>query len=86
MPWCDTYEMAQHLAEISHQVTEDAHAILLTDQAGWHMSDNLIVAGNITILPLFAEIPGVEPGRKPLAVHVSERVLKQGLQILRRHL
>ncbi|WP_341487807.1 IS630 family transposase [Pararhizobium sp. A13] len=52
MPWCDTYAMNKHLAEISHHVADDAHAILVMDQAGWHMSNNLVVPDNITILPL----------------------------------
>ena len=52
MPWCDTYAMIQTLAEISRHVDENAHAILIMDQAGWHMSNNLVVPGNISILPL----------------------------------
>jgi hypothetical protein len=35
MPWCDTYAMTQHLAEIARHVDEDAHAILIMDQASW---------------------------------------------------
>lgn len=34
MPWCDTHAMTQHLAEIARHVDEDAHAILIMDQAG----------------------------------------------------
>jgi len=30
--------MALHLAEISQMVTPGAHAVLLLDQAGWHLS------------------------------------------------
>ena len=52
MPWCDTYAMNQHLIEIARNVAEDAHAILIMDQAGWHMSNKLSVPENITILPL----------------------------------
>lgn len=52
MPWCDTYAMTQHLAEISRHVDEDAHANLIMDQADWHVSNNLVVPGNITILRL----------------------------------
>ena len=46
MPWCDTYAMTQHLAEIARHVDADAHAILIMDQAGWHMSNNLVVPEN----------------------------------------
>ncbi|WP_081858562.1 IS630 family transposase [Pseudorhizobium pelagicum] len=52
MPWCDTHAMNQHLIEISRNVADNAHAVLIRDQAGWHMSNNLVVPENITILPL----------------------------------
>lgn len=61
MPWCDTHAMAQHRAEISRHVADDARTILIMDQAGWHMSNNLIVAGNITILPLPPQSPELNP-------------------------
>lgn len=50
MPWCDTHAITLHLAEISHHVADDAHAILIMDQAGWHRSNALVVPANITIL------------------------------------
>ena len=52
MPWCDTPAMAAHLAEISAAVDPGAHAVLMLDQAGWHMSAKLAVPANITLLPL----------------------------------
>ena len=61
MPWCDTYAMTQHLAEISRHVADDAHAILIMDQAGWHMSNNLVIPGNISILPLPPKSPELNP-------------------------
>ncbi|WFU08095.1 IS630 family transposase (plasmid) [Rhizobium sp. CB3090] len=61
MPWCDTYAMNQHLMEISRHVAEDAHAILIMDQAGWHMSNNLTVPENVTILPLPPKSPELNP-------------------------
>src|SRR5947209_13556772 len=39
LPRCHTATMALHLAEISQMVTPGAHAVLLLDQAGWHLSD-----------------------------------------------
>ncbi len=41
MPWCDTSAMAEHLKEISAHVAPGAHAVLILDQAGWHMSPKL---------------------------------------------
>lgn len=59
MPWCDTPAMQAHLREISAAVAPGAHAVLLLDQAGWHLSGKLDVPGNITLLPL--------PPRSPVA-------------------
>lgn len=53
--------MTQHLAEISRHVDENAHAILIMDQAGWHMSNKLVVPGNISILPLPPKSPELNP-------------------------
>ncbi|BCH67832.1 transposase (plasmid) [Agrobacterium vitis] len=61
MPWCDTYAMTQHLAEIARHVDDGAHAILIMDQAGWHMSNTLVVPDNITILPLPPKSPELNP-------------------------
>jgi len=52
MPWCDTHAMNEHLAEISRHVARNAHAVLILDQAGWHLTDKLVVPDNITLLPL----------------------------------
>jgi len=49
--------MALHLAEISRTVTPGAHAVLLLDQAGWHLSDKLDIPDNITLMPLPAKSP-----------------------------
>ena len=53
--------MALHLAEISRTVTPGAHAVVLLDQAGWHISDKLNVPTNITVLPLPAKAPELNP-------------------------
>ncbi|MHC2357580.1 transposase [Sinorhizobium meliloti] len=53
--------MNQHLIEISRNVADEAHAILIMDQAGWHMSNNLLVPENITILPLPPKSPELNP-------------------------
>jgi transposase len=53
--------MNLHLVEISKRVAPGAHAALLLDQAGWHMTDKLDVPKNITILPLPAKCPELNP-------------------------
>jgi putative transposase len=42
-------------------VTPDAHAVLLLDQAGWHLSDKLDVPDNITLMPLPLRSPELNP-------------------------
>ena len=49
--------MSLHLAEISAVVASVAHAVLLLDQAGWHLSDRLEVPPNITLILLPPKCP-----------------------------
>ena len=55
MPWCDTEEgaMAAHLIEISAAVDPGAHAVLIVDQAGWHLTvpSWRWFPDNITVVP-----------------------------------
>ena len=61
MPCCNTEAMAAHLAEISTTVDPGAHAVLMVDQAGWHLSPKLNIPGNITLLPLPPRSPELNP-------------------------
>ena len=49
------------LAEISQAVAPGAHAVVLLDQAGWHLSTRLVVPPNITLVPLPAKAPELNP-------------------------
>jgi transposase len=53
--------MALHLAEISQAVAPGAHAVLMLDRAGWHVSTRLKVPSNITPMPLPAKAPELNP-------------------------
>jgi transposase len=53
--------MNLHLAEMATAVAPGAHAVLLVDQAGWHLSDRLVVPPNITLMPLPAKCPESNP-------------------------
>lgn len=61
LPRCNTEAMNLHLAEIATQITPGAHAVLILDQAGWHLSGRLIVPANITIVPLPPKCPELNP-------------------------
>ena len=53
--------MNLHLVEIARTVAPGAHGVLLVDQAGWHMTDALIIPDNISIIPLPAKCPELDP-------------------------
>jgi transposase len=61
LPRCNTEGMTLHLAEIAAAVAPGAHAVLLLDQAGWHLSAGLVIPANITLLPLPAKCPELNP-------------------------
>ncbi len=49
------------LAEIGKNVAPNAHVALVVDRAGWHMTEKLIIPANITIVPLPAKCPELNP-------------------------
>jgi len=42
-------------------IAPDAHAVVLMDQAGWHMTGKLVVPSTISIIPLPAKCPELNP-------------------------
>ena len=61
LPACNTEGMNLHLAEIGRTIKPGAHAVLLVDQAGWHMSAQLVIPPNITIIALPPKSPELNP-------------------------
>jgi DDE superfamily endonuclease len=62
MPAVNAEAMNEHLKEISAQVADGAHAILVLDGAGWHQQGGkLLVPDNITLLPLPPYAPELNP-------------------------
>jgi transposase len=61
LPACNTEAMNLHLAEIAETVAPGAHAVLVVDQAGWHLSARLVVPANITILVIPPKSPELNP-------------------------
>jgi hypothetical protein len=57
LPFCNSRAMNLHLAEIATMVSPGKHAVLLLDQAGWHLSGEVTVPSNITLLPLPPKCP-----------------------------
>ncbi len=52
LPRASTDGMNQFLAELSSQVPPRTHALVLIDNAGWHVGDEVIVPANLTLVPL----------------------------------
>ena len=61
LPRCNTQAMNAHLKEISLTVDAGAHAVLILDQAGWHVTARLDVPDNITLLFLPPKAPELNP-------------------------
>ncbi len=61
LPRCNTDAMILHLREISTVVSHAAHAIVIVDQAGWHLSKALDIPHNISLLPLPSKSPELNP-------------------------
>ncbi len=60
-PTVNTDYMNEHLRFISEEVGPDHHAVLVLDQAGWHVAKALRVPENITLLPLPPYSPELNP-------------------------
>jgi len=63
--WCFLrlicHQWKRHLREISLQVQKGYHAVVILDQARWHVSKNLHTPKNITLMPLPPYSPELNP-------------------------
>lgn len=57
LPRATTEAMVVFLAAFAQQLAPGVHAVLLLDQAGWHLTPKLMVPDTITLLPLPACSP-----------------------------
>jgi DDE superfamily endonuclease len=72
LPTCNTEAMNLHLAEIAEIVAPGVHAVLMVDQAGWHMSTRLVVPPNITIMALPPKCPELNPVENVWQLHLAD--------------
>ena len=61
LPYADTDMMQLHLDEISCNVAKGAHAVVLLDRAGWHITSKLDMPENITPIFLPSRAPELNP-------------------------
>jgi hypothetical protein len=61
LPIANTEGMQMHLDEISKYVEEGRHAVIVVDKATWHTTSKLNLPSNISLLPLPATAPELNP-------------------------
>ncbi|MFZ3141286.1 MAG: transposase [Polaromonas sp.] len=64
MPQANTEAMALHLQAISEAVPAGRHAVLVLDRAGWHTTAKLPQFSNLSLLPLPAGSPELNPAEQ----------------------
>ena len=74
MPCVNTEAFTIHLASIAEQAGNDAHVILLLDQAGWHRANHVKCPDNITLLPLPPYSPELNPAEQPWKAMRQDRL------------
>jgi DDE superfamily endonuclease len=79
LPEANTLAMNLMLAELEHALPAAVHAVLVLDRAGWHLSDDLAVPANLTLVHLPPKSPELNPVEKVWQFlrdrHLSHRVL-----------
>jgi transposase len=78
LPRATTEAMAVFLAAFAQQLAPGAHAVLLLDRAGWHLTPKLVVPDTITLLPLPACSPKLNPVER-VWLYLRERFLSHRL-------
>jgi len=74
LPEATTRTMNIFLASLAAQLAPGTHAVLILDQAGWHGGGQLVVPETITLLPLPAYSPELNPVER-VWVYLRERFL-----------
>jgi transposase len=74
LPEATTASMGLFLERFAQELGPGVHAALVLDRAGWHGSRRLTVPGNITLLPLPAYSPELNPVER-VWLYLRERFL-----------
>lgn len=78
LPYANTEAMQEFLNQFSRTIADDEHVAMFADQAGWHIANDLVVPDNITLLPLPAYSPELNPVER-LWLYLKERFLSHRL-------
>jgi DDE superfamily endonuclease len=74
LPEVSVAAMDVFLAELAQAVPAGTHAALVLDRAGWHVSDDLTVPANLSLIPLPPYSPALNPVER-VWEHLRERWL-----------
>jgi transposase len=64
LPHADTEAMGHQLKVVSDMVPTGRHAVLVLDRAGWHTTSKLPHFANVSLLPLPAGSPELNPAEQ----------------------
>ena len=80
LPECHTGMMQLHLDEISEKIEKGFHGIIIMDRASWHTTEALNIPENLSLLPIPAYSPELNPmeqvWQKIKADKLTNRVFK----------
>ena len=74
LPEASTTSMSLFLKHFAQELEPGVHAALILDQAGWHVSRRLAVPANVTLVPLPAYSPELNPVER-VWLYLRERFL-----------
>lgn len=74
-----------HIAEVAREIAPGNRAMLLPDQAGWHLSAKLVVPENITLVPLPPKCPELNPVENIWRFPRDKLAIEPHLHKLRKH-
>jgi transposase len=78
LPRVSAAAMSTFLAEFAKTVPDDTHAVMVLDQAGWHDARALSVPASMTLVPLPAYSPELNPVER-VWLYLRERYLSHRL-------
>jgi transposase len=78
LPYANTEAMQQFLNHFAATIGKEEHAVMVLDQAGWYDSRALCVPANLTLVPLPAYSPELNPVER-IWLYLKERFLSHRL-------
>jgi hypothetical protein len=78
LPEVSTQAMQAYLDALAATIAEDEHVLLILDQAGWHLANDLKVPAKITLEPLPPRSPELNPVER-LWLFLKQRYLSHRL-------